>query len=95
MTNVDIVNDIDCLRLFQHSSGSERYLRVATGDTAWMIGSTIDGSGGWITSASAGVGCPASAANKKSDRFQLKSWRYHDGKAFVEGDIRVTCITHT
>merc|ERR1711894_837205 len=58
--------------VLQHADGSEKFLRVPTGSVNWMIGSTIDG-GGWIKSASAGVGCPASAANKKNDRSQEKS----------------------
>ena len=93
LTNIDIVDDIDCLQVLQHADGSEKFLRVGT--SCWSLGPTINESGGWIGSASAGVGCPASAANKKSDRMQKKSWMYYDGKAWVEGDIRVTCITHS
>ena len=97
LTNIDIVDGIDCLQVLQHADGSKKFLRVATDTSSWSLGPTIDESGGWIQSGSAGVGCPASAVNKKSDRFKQKSWEYYDGKAlnFVAGDIRVTCITHT
>ena len=101
LTNIDIVDGIDCLQVLQHADGSKKFLRVPTGTSSWSISDDIDGSDCWIGSGSAGVGCPASAANKKSDRFQKKSWEYYDetitnyDKAWVEGGIRVTCITHT
>ena len=95
LTNIDIVDGIDCLQVLQHADGSEKYLTVPTDDTIWGIGSTIDESAGWIFSPSAGDGCAASAANRKSDRLQLASWVYYDGKAFSAGDIRVKCITHS
>ena len=97
LTNIDIVDGIDCLQVLQHADGSEKFLRVPTytNTSHWSISDDIDGKSCWIESPSAGVGCPASAANKKSDRLQKKSWLYHDGKAWVEGDIRVTCITHS
>ena len=96
MTNVDIVNDIDCLQLLQHSSGSELYLRVTTGWNIWTIGSTIDGSSGWcwITSASAGSSCPAHSENAFSERLGRKSWMYAD-KGWHDGDIKLTCSTHS
>ena len=95
MTNIYIVNYIDCLQVLQHADGSEKFLRVPTGDSVWSIGPTIDENSCWIQSGSAKDCCPASAANKKSDRMQQKSWRYQDGKAWVEGDIRVICMTHS
>ena len=98
MTNVDIVNDIDCLQLLQHSSGSERYLRVATtGESDWAIDSTIDEFGGWIRSASAGSSCPAHSENSLSESFGDKSWQYYDDDkdGLVEGNIKLTCSTHS
>merc|ERR1719500_649366 len=53
--------------VLQHADGSEKYIRVATSNSRWSIGSTIDGSGSWINSAAGGNCCPASAANKESD----------------------------
>ena len=94
MTNVDIVIDIDCLQLLQHSSGSELYLRVATGDSNWAIGETIDESVGWIESASAGSSCPAHSENAFSERFGRKSWQYSDN-GWHDGDIKLTCSTHS
>ena len=93
LTNIDIVDDIDCLQVLQHADGSEKFLRVATRSVGWSIGPTIDGSP-TIGSASAGGRCPASACHNKSERMQMKGWEYFDGNAWVEGDIRVTCITH-
>ena len=95
MTNVDIVNDIDCLQLFQHSDGSERYLKVATGSSRWWIGNTIDESRGWIVSASAGSSCPAHSENAFSERDGQKSWLYADNGDWPEGDIKLTCSTHS
>ena len=100
MTNVDIVNDIDCLQLLQHSSGSELYLRVATDGTQWGIGPTIDEPGCWISSASAGSSCPAHSENAFSERFGQKSWVYADNGDngdwhWPEGDIKLTCSTHS
>ena len=95
LTNIDIVDGIDCLQVLQHADGSEKFLRVPTGGVKWSLGSTIDGRGCWIDSASAGDGCPASAANKKSDRVNRTSWDYYDGKAWVNADIRVVCMTHS
>ena len=94
-TNIDIVNGIDCLQVLQHADGKKKYLTVRTGATSWGIGSTINESGCWIQSASAGDSCPASPANKKSDRMQQTSWQWFDGKAWHVGDIRVKCKTHS
>ena len=96
LTNIDIVDGIDCLQVLQHADGSEKYLTVPTDGTCWEIGSTnaMQSNGGWIFSASAGDGCPASSANKKSDRNQRTSWRYYDGKAWLPGDVRVKCFSH-
>ena len=95
MTNVDIVNDIDCLQLLQHSSGSELYLRVRTGGTTWVISDIIDEKGGWIRSASAGSSCPAHSENAFSERFGFKSWQYYDNGDWHDGDIKLTCSTHS
>ena len=101
MTNVDIVNDIDCLQLLQHSDGSELYLQVPTGRTSWRIDNTIDGWAGWkissrwIQSASAGSSCPAHSENAFSERFGWKSWQYADDVGWHDGDIKLTCSTHS
>ena len=95
LTNIDIVDGIDCLQVLQHSSGSEKYLRVLTGGTNWIIGDAIDGKGGWISSVSAGGVCPAQASNSRSDRLGVKSWRYSDNGVEKEGIINVKCLTHT
>ena len=95
MTNIDIVNGIDCLQVLQHADGKKKYLTVRTDTSTWGIGPTIDETGGWIFSASAGDSCPASPANKKSDRFQMTSWLWWDGKGWQAGDIRVKCKTHS
>ena len=94
LTNIDIVDGIDCLQVLQHSSGSDKYLRVATGKVAWAISDDIDGTGGWIHSASAGGICPAQASNSRSDKTGVKSWRYY-GDGWKEGIINVKCLTHT
>ena len=94
-TNIDIVDGIDSLQVLQHADGSEKYIRVATGKTSWTISDIIDASGCWIAAASGGDCCPASSSNKKSDRLQKKSWEYHNGEAWVDADIRVTCMTHS
>ena len=94
MTNVDIVNDIDCLQLLQHSSGSELYLRVAPGKSAWGIDNTIDEPSCQISSASAGSSCPAHSENAFSERMGWKSWRYADN-GWHDGDIKLTCSTHS
>ena len=95
LTNIDIVDGIDCLQVLQHSSGSDKYLRVATGLTNWRISSTIDGERAWIISASAGGICPAQASNSLSDKRGVKSWEYADNGVWKEGIINVKCLTHT
>ena len=95
MTIIDIVNGIDCLQVLQHESGSEKYLRVRTGKTSWLIGSTIDGEGSWIQSASAGGICPAQASNSISERDGDKSWQYYDNGGWPEGIVKIKCLTHT
>ena len=95
MTNIDIVNGIDCLQVLQHADGKKKYLTVNTGFTSWRISDDINEDGAWIESASAGDSCPASPANKKSDRYQQTRWKWSDGKAWQEGDIRVKCKTHS
>ena len=97
LTNIDIVDGIDCLQVLQHSSGTGKYLRVNTGSTNWSIGPDIDGEAAWIASASAGGICPAQASNSHSDRYGDKSWKYADGNVWKEGicDINVNCLSHT
>ena len=94
LTNIDIVDGIDCLQVLQHSSGSDKYLRVATGKVAWAISDDIDGKSCWIISGSAGGLCPAQASNSYSDKTGVKSWRYSDN-GWKEGIINVKCLTHT
>ena len=80
LTNIDIVDGIDCLQVMQHADGSERYLTVSTGGTNWGIRSTIDGKVCWIKSAAAGGICAADVKNSRSDRDNVKSWKYYAGK---------------
>merc|ERR1712226_935360 len=54
--------------LLQHSSGSNRYLRVRTGGTQWGTGDTIDENKAWIISGSAGGVCPAQPSNDVNSR---------------------------
>ena len=97
LTNIDIVDGIDCLQVLQHSSGSNKYLTVANNgqdhQSNWGISSTIDGWGVCIESAFAGGFCPAQASNSLSDRvdFEIsnvegrdsaKIWRYKSGWRF-------------
>ena len=82
------------MQVLQHSSGSEQYLTVNNNSPTWRIGSTIDGEGGGIASASAGGICPAQASNSLSDRTGVKSWKYADN-GWKEGVINVKCLTHT
>ena len=97
MTNLDIVDGIDCLQVLQHASGKQKYLYVRTNTSSWMIGP--DNNGGryssWIRSASAGSGCPASPANKNNERGKRTSWQYYDytGK-WRNAEIVITCATH-
>ena len=95
LTNIDVVDGIDCLQVLQHSSGSDHYLRVATGKYVWLISDDIDGNLAWIQSASAGGICPAQASNSHSDRTGVKSWRYAENGVLKEGIINVKCLTHT
>ena len=95
LTNIDIVDGIDCLQVLQHADGSERYLTVRTGWTSWMIGSTIDEKGGRIISAAAGGICAAHVSNSRSNRNNVKSWRYAADNVWKEGIINVKCLTHT
>ena len=67
-----------------------------------MIGPTINEKDAWIGSVSTGDCFPASAANSKSDRNQKTGWRYDKDDTGInginnweDGDIRVTCITHS
>ena len=83
------------LQLLQHASGSNLYLRVPTGTTLWMIGSTIDGDSGWIESASAGTVSPASPSNSVNKRTGQTSWQYGDANGWHDGDIRVVSIPRT
>ena len=95
LTSIDINNDFDFLQLLQHASGSNLYLRVRTGKTTWGIGSTIDGKGRKIQSASAGTVSPASPSNSVSKRDGLTSWQYADDGKWHDGDIRVISIPRT
>ena len=77
LTNIGIVDGIDCLQVLQHADGSEKYLTVRTGTTSWIISDTIDEisryqinfrGGNWIVSASAGDCCAASVQRWKKRR---------------------------
>ena len=76
LTNIDIVDGIDCLQVLQHADGSEKYLTVRTGSSTWRISDDIDEKVGWIYSASAGDCCAASAANTKSEKEKLGVLRW-------------------
>ena len=92
-----MLTGIDCLQVLQHASGKQKYLSVRTQMSHWMIGSDIDGRwDGWIRSASAGSGCPASPANKNNERDKETSWQYNaDGKYnWRNAEIVITCATH-
>ena len=90
----NIVNNIDCLQVWQHASGANLYLRVNTYNGNWMIGSTIDGyDDDRIRSPSAGGQCPSDASNSISRRNNLSSWMYDDDGRWVSGDIRVIGIS--
>ena len=92
LTNIDIVDDIDCLQVLQHSSGSDIYLRVGGGNEwTWALGPTIDESRESIRSASAGGTCPAQPSNAVNEK--VTSWRFYDN-GWKNADIRFTCITH-
>ena len=98
MTNIDIVNGIDCLQVLQHASGKKKYLSVSTYLSSWMIGPDIDAGRDscCMRSASAGTGCPASPANKNNDRLKETSWKYNDGKGeWHNAEIVITCATHS
>merc|ERR1712181_125434 len=71
--------------VLQHSSGSDKYLRVGTGSVNWGISKAIDGDSSWIISGSAGGVCPAQASNSRSNRLGFKSWQYGDGNGWKEG----------
>jgi len=76
--------------VWQHASGAKLYLRVATGFSCWVIGSTIDGSDdNRIRSPSAGGHCPSDASNSISRRNDAASWRYYADDGWKKGDIRV------
>ena len=104
MINIDIIYDIDCLQVFQHASGSKKYLRVPTNTTSWSIGPNIDENASFISSGSAGGVSPADPHNPINRRFNQTSWRYwdmewdngewHNGE-WHNGEIVVKCITHS
>ena len=97
MTNIDIVDGIDCLQVLQHASGKQKYLTVRTYTSSWMIGPDIDWGwySWWIRSASAGSGCPASPVNKNNDRYKRTSWEYVGDKYdWHNAEIVITCATH-
>ena len=64
----DIVDDIDCLQVWQHASAANLYIRVTNWDSIWKICSTIDGGGGQIASASSGGVCPAADSRNNEVR---------------------------
>ena len=86
------------MQLLQISTtGGEKkiFLRVPTGGYYWVIGDTIDGTAGWISSGSAGGVCAAQPSNAVSSRKGEKSWKYvDDDDEWQEGNIRVKCETH-
>ena len=95
MINIDIIYDIDCLQVFQHASGSKKYLRVPTNTTSWSIGPNIDENASFISSGSAGGVSPADPHNPTNRRLNLTSWRYSYRGGWRDGAIAVKCITHS
>ena len=95
LTNIDIVDGIDCLQALQHADASQTYLTVRTGKTTWGISDDIDGKGAWIQSAAAGGMCAADVKNSRRDRDNVKSWRYAADNVWKEGIINVKCLIHT
>ena len=95
ISTIDFVNVVNWLQVLQNtSSKKERYLTVNTGSTAWMIGSTIDGKGGFIQSGSAGGLCPADPTTGINNRLGQTSWMYCCEDKWVNGNIKLSCSTH-
>ena len=84
--------DNNYLQVFQHESGTHKYLFVPSPYGNWRIGFTIgDADEAWITSGSAGTTCPASESAPISKRLGRKSWAYYkEGSWRDEGKITVT-----
>ena len=87
---------ISCGRpVFKHQD-KDKYLSMTSGNTNWGIGDKLGVTRAYIQSA-AGANCPASARNKYSERFNVKSWRYADknGAWLEDPTITVTCTNHS
>ena len=84
--------DNNYLQVFQHESGTHKYLFVPSPYGNWRIGFTIgDADQAWITSGSAGTTCPASESDAISKRLGRKSWAYYkEGSWRDGGKITVT-----
>ena len=87
-------NNIVCLQLLKHAS-SNLYLRVPTGLTTWGISDTIDENKAMIVSGSSGGLCPACPSNAVNGRLGRTSWQFADYGWWHNGDIVVTCVTHS
>ena len=79
--------------VFKHQA-RERYLSIATGNSAWTIGDKPGATVAYITSAAA-ANCPASYRNRNSERINKKSWRYFDNLWHEDPSITVTCSNHS
>ena len=94
--------DIFCLQLLQNTTHPDRYLRVATCLTSWVISdrkysspfSPLGFIHSFIGSGSAGGVCPADPSNASNERLGVAGWRFCDGKEGKEGGIKVKCKTH-
>ena len=81
--------------MFQHESGTDKYLWVKPGFYAWNLGSTLydeDDDMKWIISASAGTSCPAGPEAGVNKRMGWKSWRHSKVFSWSEGGINVTAL---
>ena len=67
------------------------HLQVSSNGESWEIKANKTSI---ICSGSAVGGCPAFSSNAINRHQKQKSWRYHDGKGFKEGIIKISCSTH-
>ena len=77
----------------REEGGVVRYLRIPPGSVIWGVGSSPDSDDAGISSASGSL-CPAHSRAATSTRLNYSSWIYSD-KGWKEGDIQVTCKTHS
>ena len=78
----------------REGGGVVRYLSIPPGNVSWMVCDSLDSPAAGIASASGSL-CPAHSRAATSTRFNQGSWLYWDNGQWVEGDIQVTCKTHS